>query len=71
MVTWRKKWQPVPAFLPGEFHGQKPPSMESQRVEHDWVNKKKKKKGRAFSFAEYDCITMAYNTIYNPCLDCR
>ena len=44
MVTWRKKWQPVPAFLPGEFHGQKPPSMESQRVEHDWVNKKKKKK---------------------------
>ena len=21
--TWRRKWQPTPVFLPGEFHGQK------------------------------------------------
>jgi len=21
--TWSRKWQPTPAFLPGEFHGQK------------------------------------------------
>ena len=20
---WRRKWQPVPVFLPGEFHGQR------------------------------------------------
>ena len=20
-ILWRKKWQPTPAFLPGEFHG--------------------------------------------------
>ena len=20
--TWRRKWQPTPVFLPGEFHGQ-------------------------------------------------
>ena len=20
---WRRKWQPTPAFLPGEFHGQR------------------------------------------------
>ena len=20
---WRRKWQPTPVFLPGEFHGQK------------------------------------------------
>ena len=20
---WRKKWQPTPVFLPGEFHGQR------------------------------------------------
>ena len=20
---WRKKWQPAPVFLPGEFHGQR------------------------------------------------
>ena len=22
MVCWRRKWQPTPLFLPGEFHGQ-------------------------------------------------
>ena len=22
-VTWRRKWQPTPVFLPGESHGQK------------------------------------------------
>ena len=22
-IPWRKKWQPTPAFLPGEFHGQR------------------------------------------------
>ena len=21
-ISWRKKWQPTPVFLPGEFHGQ-------------------------------------------------
>ena len=23
MIPWRKKWQPTPVFLPGEFHGQR------------------------------------------------
>ena len=22
-IPWRRKWQPTPAFLPGEFHGQR------------------------------------------------
>ena len=22
-VPWRRKWQPNPVFLPGEFHGQR------------------------------------------------
>ena len=22
-VPWRRKWQPTPVFLPGEFHGQR------------------------------------------------
>ena len=26
-IPWRRKWQPTPAFLPGEFHGQR--SLES------------------------------------------
>ena len=34
MLSWRRKWQPTPVFLPGELHGQEEPgglqSMESQ-----------------------------------------
>ena len=22
-MPWRRKWQPTPVFLPGEFHGQR------------------------------------------------
>ena len=22
-ITWRRKWQPTPVFLPGQFHGQR------------------------------------------------
>ena len=22
LIPWRRKWQPTPLFLPGEFHGQ-------------------------------------------------
>ena len=22
-IPWRRAWQPTPAFLPGEFHGEK------------------------------------------------
>ena len=22
-IPWRRKWQPIPLFLPGKFHGQK------------------------------------------------
>ena len=22
-MSWRRKWQPTPVFLPGEFHGQR------------------------------------------------
>ena len=21
-ISWRREWQPIPVFLPGEFHGQ-------------------------------------------------
>ena len=38
--TWEENWQPIPVFLPGEFHGQRSLtgySTWSQRVRHDWV----------------------------------
>ena len=25
-IPWRRKWQPTPVFLPGEFHGQRSPA---------------------------------------------
>ena len=37
-IRWRRKWQPIPVFLPGEFHGQRSLAAYSswdQRVRHD------------------------------------
>ena len=36
----RRKWQPAPVFLPGEYHRPKPGELKSMRlhtVGHDWV----------------------------------
>ena len=42
-IPWRRKWQPTPVFLPGEFHEQRSLAgyspWGSQRVRHDWVRK--------------------------------
>ena len=39
---WRRKWQPIPVFLPGKIPWTEEPgrlqSMGLQRVGHDWVN---------------------------------
>jgi len=39
-MHWRRKWQPIPVFLPGESQGRGNlgglPSMGSHRVRHDW-----------------------------------
>ena len=38
-IPWRRKGQPIPVFVHGEFHGQSEPdrlqSVGSQRVGHD------------------------------------
>ena len=34
-TLWRRKWQSIPVFLPGEFHGQRLQFMGFQRVGHD------------------------------------
>ena len=42
-IPWRRKWQPIPVFLPGKLHGQR--SLEGysprvcKRVRHDVVTK--------------------------------
>ena len=38
-IPWRRAWQPTPAFLPGESHGQRSPAgyrQGLQRVGHEW-----------------------------------
>ena len=40
-IPWRRKWQPTPVFLPGEFHGQRSLvgySPWCHTVGHDWSN---------------------------------
>ena len=40
-IPWRRKWQPTPVFLPGEFHGQKSLVVYSpwgHRIRHDWAH---------------------------------
>ena len=39
-IPWRREQQPIPVFLPGEFHGQRSlvGSMGLQRVGHNLVN---------------------------------
>ena len=38
-ILWRRAWQAIPVYLPGESHRQEPGelcSRRSQRVRHDW-----------------------------------
>ena len=34
-ISWRRAWQPIPDFLPGESYGQKRLMIASQTVGHD------------------------------------
>ena len=35
-ISWRRKWQPTPVFLPGEFHGQRSLAGYSPWDDKDW-----------------------------------
>ena len=48
-IPWRREWQPIPVFLPGEFHGQ---TIGSQRTGHDWVTN---------TFHRYTCAPSILN----------
>ena len=42
-IPWRRKWQPTPVFLPGEFHGQRSPVgpcgyKEVDVIEHTYTS---------------------------------
>ena len=46
-ITWRRKWQLTPIFLPGKFHGQRSVVGDSpwgcKRVRHDLVTKQQQR----------------------------
>ena len=37
-IPWSRKWQPIPASLPREFHGCGRQSLGSQRTRDDWAH---------------------------------
>ena len=60
-MHWRRKWQPIPVFLPGEFQGRGKPggltSMGSHRVVHDWSD-------LAAAAAGWQCFTSSMSRVY-------
>ena len=58
-ISWRRKWHPIPVFLPGKFQGQR--SLEGyspggcKRVGHNWVAQ--------FSSVAQSCLTLC-NPMY-------
>jgi len=34
-LPWKRAWEPMPVFLPGESHGQRSLFIGSQRVRHN------------------------------------
>ena len=36
-ISWRRDWQPIWVFLPGEFHGQKNMGYSLWDCRHDWA----------------------------------
>ena len=38
-IPWRRKWQPMPVFLPGKSHGQRSLEAWGRRVGHDLETK--------------------------------
>ena len=59
---WRKKWQPIPVFLPGESHGQRSLAgysprgpEESGMTERLSTQKYKKKKLRCIKWNTHNC----------------
>ena len=37
LAYWRRKWQPAPVHLPGEFHGQRSLAGYGPKEYHAWV----------------------------------
>ena len=51
---WHRKWQPIPVFLPGKYHGQRSPegysSWACKRFRHNWATKQQQRHKLAWDF---------------------
>jgi len=49
-IPWRRKWQLIPVFVPGKFHGQRSLAgyrpWGCKRIRHDLVTKLQQNHGR-------------------------
>ena len=36
-ISWKRKWQPIPVFLPGKSHGQRSLTATVQGVAKSWT----------------------------------
>ena len=68
-IPWRRTWQPIPIFLPGEFPWMEEPgglhSMGSQRVRHDWATKH----SSLLQLQSSLCKSYIWEVLVNTCLD--
>ena len=58
-ISWRRKWQPTPAFLPEKYHGQKSlvgfSPWSHKRVRHHLVTKPQQQRRRD-KFSRWTCV---------------
>ena len=59
-ISWRRKWQPTPVFLPGKSHGRRNMvgySPWGHRVGHDWL--------RDFTFTFFHFLNTTKVSVYH------
>ena len=73
-IPWRRKWQPTPVFLPGNFHGQRSLADYSpwghKRVGHDLATKRQQQRDQ-HSPPELLGVLCAAADVQGPSLDAR
>ena len=77
-IPWRRKWQPTPIFLPGEFHAQRslagynPWGRQSRTWLSNWAHRHAKymlEKGKHLSLVRLHVCMLSRLTLCNP-MDC-
>ena len=70
-IPWKRKWQPIPVFLPGKSHGQRGlagySQWDCQRVGHDLATKQQQKNQEGSYLSQnYYKVLVAWIQIFLP-----